>query len=299
MTAPSGVTGPDLATCPLVAVPTSASIDQLALAWYPEARWIRAPVTAEVAASRTAPLRGARFRGMVVVADPEPGELELEPGVVLVGPVRLAQDRSLALGLNPDRVDVFALRVGGADATHREKRAATAARWMVAAARHSRGVVVDAGAVAARVLTPGRVDRRLFSAHALDPVHALALVRTVLVQAVLATVGPEPTGPRNFEIVTRTPYDGSVVVRCERADRLPPALRTVPWRDSGPFGYTVQWIAEDGDDRSERPSQIHQIARQRMAPVVIQIVAVLRHAIAGTVVDDDGFICSDVPGRSV
>ena len=305
MTAHLGVTGLDQTAGLLVAVPSSASIETLALAWYPQARWTREPVTAEAAAARAVPVHGARFRGMTMAAEPEPGELELEPGVVLVGPRVLPPERRQVLGLTAPHVDVFGLRVDAGLGPSRAERVTTAHRWMVAAARHARGVVVEEGTVTPPTqLGPlvgddrRTVDRHLFSAHALDPSHALALVRTVLVQAVLETVGPEPTGPRNFEIVTHTPYDGSVVVRCERVDRLPPALRTVPWRESGPFGYSVRWLSGDAYERSEKPSPMHQIARQRMAPVVITLVSVLRDAIEGTVLDDDGFICADPPQRS-
>ncbi|WP_093181069.1 hypothetical protein [Sanguibacter gelidistatuariae] len=300
MTTAFGVTGPDPVAGPVFAVPASAPIETLARAWYPAARWLREPVTAEAVAARTVPLRGARFRGMSTVAEPEPGELELEDGVVLTGPSPLPPDRYQGLGLTAQRVDVFGVRIDGADAASRAEREVRVLRWMVAAARHARGAVVVEGADTAIPLDPRRsVNRHLFSALTLDPGHALALVRTVLVQATLETVGPDPSAPQNFEIVTHTPYDGSVVVRCERAGSLPPALRTIPWRESGPFGYSVRWLSGDAhQERSESPSHMYQIARHRMAPVVVDVVSVLRDAVAGTVLDDDGFICTDPPVRS-
>lgn len=288
----------------LLAVPASASVQALALAWYPQARWIREPVTAEAASALLAPPRGARFRGMSTEGVAQPGELELEPGIVLTGPHPLDPDRCQALGLTAQRVDGFDVRVeggvgpdglGSPDPADREGRVR---RWMIAAARHARGAVLEEGAAVPLVLDQRRsVNRQLYSAHALLPEVALALVRTVLVQATLETMGSEPAGPRDFEIVTHTPYDGSVVVRCERAEQLPPALRTVPWRESGPFRYTVRWLSGDAypSDAADA-SHLHQIARRRMAPVVVAVVSVMRASIAGTVLDDDGFICLDPSG---
>lgn len=302
MTAAPGVHQSGRAVGPLLAVPASASVEALALAWYPQARWIREPITAEDATARLAAPRGARFRGMSAVGTAEPGDLELEPGIVLTGPHPLDPDRCHALGLTVQRVDGFGVRVEGDDSTspagagtEPPERVDRLRRWMVAAARHARGAVLDDGATAPSALDHRRsVNRHLFSAHALSPEVALALVRTVLVQAALESVSAEAAGTRNFEIVTHTPYDGSIVVRCDRADALPPALRTVPWRDSGPFRYTVRWLSGDAypTDATD-PSHLHHIARRRMAPVVVSVVSVMRAAIAGTVLDDDGFICLD------
>ena len=287
----------------LLAVPASASVQALALAWYPQAHWIREPVTSEAASALLSPLRGARFRGMAAEGVAQPGELELEPGIVLTGPHSLDLDRCQALGLTAQRVDGFEVRVegdAGPDGRGRPDpadRVARVRRWMVAAARHARGAVLEEGATAPLVLDQRRsVNRHLYSAHALPPEVALALVRTVLVQAALETVGSERSGPQDFEIVTHTPYDGSVVLRCQRAARLPPALRTVPWRDCGPFRYAVRWLSGDAypADAADA-SHLHQIALRRMAPVVVAVVSVLRTSIAGTVLDDDGFICLDPP----
>ena len=288
MTAP-GVTRSGRAASHLLALPASVSVQALALAWYPQARWTREPVTAEAATANLTPPRGARFRGMSAVADAEPGELELEPGIVLTGPLPLDAEQCQTLGLTTARVNSFQVRAedGPGDRTARLRR------WLTAAARHARGAVLEEG-------TPLTLDHRrsvnrhLYSPHALPPEVALALVRTVLVQATLETVGAPPTGPQDFEIVTHTPYDGSVVVRCERAAQLPPALRTVPWRDSGPFCYAVRWLTGDAYPAvDEGTSNLHHIARRRMAPVVVGVVEVMRASIAGTVLDDDGFICVD------
>ncbi|WP_157607141.1 hypothetical protein [Sanguibacter suarezii] len=294
MTAPSGVTRSGSVASHLLAVPASASVQALALAWYPQARWTREPVTAAAATAGLSQPRGARFRGMSAVADAQPGELELEPGVVLTGPHPLEAERCHALGLTAAKVDGYEVRVDG-DPVDRGVRLR---RWLVAAARHARGAVLEEGSVAPLTLDHRRsVNRHLYSAHALSPEVALALVRTVLVQATLETVGSAAPGPQDYEIVTHTPYDGSVVVRCEHADRLPPALGTVPWRDSGPFRYTVRWLSGDAYPAdSEDASNLHHIARRRMAPVVVAVVAVMRTSIAGTVLDDDGFICQD-PGQ--
>lgn len=291
MTAPSGVTRSGRVTSHLLAVPASASVQALALAWYPQARWTLEPVSAAAATAGLNQPRGARFRGMSAVADAQPGELELEPGVVLTGPRPLDAERCHALGLTAAKVDGYEVVVDGDPAD----RGVRLRRWLVAAARHARGAVLEEGMTTPLALDHRRsVNRHLYSAHALSPEVALALVRTVLVQATLETVGSGTTGPQDYEIVTHTPYDGSVVVRSEHADRLPPALGTVPWRDCGPFRYTVRWLSGDAYPAdSEDASNLHHIARRRMAPVVVAVVAVMRTAIAGTVLDDDGFICRD------
>lgn len=292
MTAAPGVSRAAREAGRLVALPASASVLSLALAWYPQARWVREPVTAESAATHLAPPRGARFRGLSAVSMAEPGELELEPGILLTGPRLLDAEERQSLGLTVQRVEGFELHVESLAPPERVDRAH---RWMVAAARHARGAVLPAGAAAPLPLDQRRsVNRHLFSAHALTPEVALALVRTVLVQAVLESVGPESNGSRGFEIVTHTPYDGSVVVRCDRAEQLPPALRTVPWRDSGPFRYTVRWLSGDAYPSGAVDARhVHQIARRRMAPVVLAVVSVVLTVIDGTVLDDDGFICVD------
>lgn len=298
MTAESGVTSPDVLTGAVLALPAGASLDGLARAWYPEAAWTRAPVSAETASARSAPLRGARFRGMTASAEAEPGELELEPGLTLSGPHPLSPGEVADLGLTLQRASAYVVASHGAD----QLQAARLQRWLVAAARTSRGAVRVRGG-APLVPDPTRsVDRQLFSAHALAPGHALALVRTVLVQATLqgAPAGP-PAGStpvQSYAIVTRTPYDGTVTLTCTRAERLPYALRTLDWRESGPFSYAVTWEPEgEAEDTSEHPSQLLMIARNRMAPVVAAVVSVLHEAIAGTVLDSDGFICTDVVRR--
>ena len=292
MTGP-GVTRSGRAASYLLALPANVSVRDLALAWYPQARWTRDPVSAAAATASLKPPRGARFRGVSAVADAEPGELELEPGSVLTGPLPMDAGQRQALGLTAARVDAFEVRVDDSLVD----RAARLRRWLTAAARHARGAVLEEGAPLP--LDHRRsVNRHLYSAHALPPEVALALVRTVLAQAVLETVSSPPTGPQDFEIVTHTPYDGSVVVRCERPAQLPPALRTLPWRDSGPFRYAVRWLTGDTYPAlTGGTTNLHHIARRRMAPVVIEVVAVVRASIAGTVLDDDGFICLD-PARS-
>ena len=299
MTAAPGVTSLDRDAGHLIALPASASIQSLALAWYPQARWVREPVAAGAAGAGLTPPRGARFRGLSVVSAAEPGVLELEPGVVLSGPTALTAERCQALGLTVQRVDGYDLSVEGADPAERAERTDRARRWMAAAARHARGAVLAEGSTVPLPLDLRRsVNRHLFSAHALAPEIALALVRTVLVQAALESAAALADGAQDFEIVTHTPYDGSVVVRCERPDQLPPALRTVPWRDSGPFRYAVRWLSGDAYPADALDAHhVSQIARRRMAPVVVAVVAVLQSAIAGTVLDDDGFICADPPAK--
>lgn len=302
----------------VLAVPAHVDVMALARAWFPGAAWEVEPVSHDVAASRVLPLRGARFRGMSAQPEAVPGVLRLTPGQVLTGPHPLTAEDTVTYALPPRHVAAYVLRdsrvedpvgpAGGPVALAvdpSDPRGGPAGTgpgpedrdrvraWLVAAARRAHGAVLDHGTGPALVPDAGRsVDRTLFSAHPLAPHHALAIVRTVLVQAVLtaAPVASEGAAP-GWTIATQTPYDGTVEVVLARVAVLPPALQLLPWRDSGPYAYSVRWVSGSPEDRgSERPSSLHLVARGRIAPLVARVAVALEQAVEGTLLDEDGFV---------
>lgn len=278
----------------LLALPAHVDVMTLVRAWFPDAGWLVEPVSLDTAASRVVPQRGARFRGMAAQPEATPGTLLLAPGLVLTGPHVLTAEDTVTYALPPRQVDGYVVRVTDEGAAgQRDRDAARVLGWLVAAARRAHGAVLESGRTQAVVPDAGRsVDRTLYSAHPLPPQHALALVRTVLVQAVLtAQSAPTDGSPATWTIATETPYDGTVEIGLTRTDALPPALLQLPWRDSGPFAYAVRWRSGSPDDEvSEHPSSLHVIARSRIAPVVEKVAAVFEHAVAGTLLDDAGFV---------
>lgn len=277
----------------LLALPAHVDVLGLARAWFPDAEWIVEPVSLDTATSRVVPQRGARFRGMAAQPEATPGTLVLTPGHVLSGPHTLTAEDTVTYVLPPRQVDAYVVHATGEVAGDLpDPDAARVLAWLVAAARHARGAVLESGRTQAVVPDAGQsVDRTLFSAHPLPPQHALALVRTVLVQAVVtAQSAPTDGSPVAWTISTQTPYDGTVEVEMVRTDSLPPALLQLPWRDSGPFAYAVRWSSGNPDEEaSEHPSSLHVVARSRIAPVVEKVAAVFEHAVAGTLLDDGGF----------
>jgi len=293
--------GPDGRTgARVLAVPAHVDVMTLARAWFPDAAWEVEPVSHDTAASRILPLRGARFRGMSAQPEAVPGVLRLTPGQVLTGPHPLTAEDTVTYALPPRHVDAFVLREphdehpgSPADGRPSPQDRDRVRAWLVAAARRAHGAVVDRGAGPAVVPDAARsVDRTLFSAHPLAPHHALAIVRTVMVQAVVTAspVAPEGAAP-GWTIATETPYDGTVEVVLSRVAALPPALQQLPWRDSGPYAYSVRWVSGSPDDQgSEHPSSLHLVARGRIAPLVARVAAALEQAVEGTLLDEDGFV---------
>ncbi|PFG35015.1 hypothetical protein [Sanguibacter antarcticus] len=296
----------------VLAVSSDVDVLALARAWFADARWVREPVDGDLAA-RPQPRGGARMRGMVhVPAEAIPGEMLLAPRVTLRGPYPLTAAQTQALDLPSRRSSAYAIHVEG-----RARRAAPTgdvdphddlvrafpggrpvgdellvARWLVAAARHARGaVLVDGGGTPVVPDPRTAVDLSLFSPNALEAERALALARTILVQAQLVTSTATLDGPQEYSLRAETPYDGTVTVRFHRTQMLPLVLNTVPWRDSGPFAYRVGWgPGTEGDLGLEQSSQLYSIARTRMAPVVNRLTLALQTAIGGIVVDADGFM---------
>lgn len=277
----------------LLALPAHVDVMTLVRAWFPDAEWVVEPVSLDTAAARVVPQRGARFRGMAAQPEATPGTLLLTPGYVLTGPHTLTAEDTVTYVLPPRQVDGFVVQATGEPAGDpHDLDAARVLAWLVAAARHAHGAVLESGRAQAVVPDVGRsVDRTLYSAHPLPPQHALALVRTVLVQAVVtAQTAPTDGSPVVWTISTETPYDGTVEVGLTRPDALPPALLQLPWRDSGPFAYAVRWRSgSPDDDSSEHPSSLHLVARSRIAPVVEKVATVFERAVAGTLLDDAGF----------
>ena len=307
----TAVVPPQHASDHLLALPAAVDVAVLARAWFADARWVREPVDEPAAASR--PQTGARFRGMTQEAPAaRPGEMFLAPAVTLRGPFPLTAAQTQALDLPTRRSCAYAVRVEGAgprvaptaDVDPHDELARAfprgtpsgdellVARWLVAAARHARGaVLVDGGGVPVVPDPQSAVDLSLFSAYALPPEKTLALVRTVLVQARLAASTAALDGPQEYWLRAETPYDGAITVGFHRTDSMPLVLGTVPWRDSGPFAYHVRWDPGTEDEYGlEHPSQLHSIARTRMAPVVGRVTQTLQTAIAGIVVDEGGFM---------
>jgi len=277
----------------LLALPAHVDVMTLARAWFPDADWLVEPVSLDTATSRDVPLRGARFRGMAAQPEATPGTLRLAPGHVLTGPHPLTAEDTVTYVLPPRHVEGYVVRpTGDGTPEEQEREAARVLAWVAAAARHAHGAVLESGRTQAVVPDAGQsVDRTLYSAHPLPPQHALALVRTVLVQAVVtAQSAPTDGGPVAWTITTQTPYDGTVEVGLSRTDALPPVLLQLPWRDSGPFAYAVRWRSGSPEDEaSDHPSSLHVVARSRIAPVVEKVAAVFERAVAGTVLDDAGF----------
>lgn len=307
--------GPDGRTgARVLAVPAHVDVMTLARAWFPDAAWEVEPVSHATAASRILPLRGARFRGMSAQPEAVPGVLRLTPGQVLTGPHPLTAEDTVTYALPPRHVDAFVLRdthhehpgdpvehAGGpvdpprgpvgTDPSAQDRDRVRA--WLVAAARRAHGAVLDHGAGPAVVPDAARsVDRTLFSAHPLAPHHALAIVRTVMVQAVVTAAPVAAEGAaQGWTIATETPYDGTVEVVLARVAALPPALQLLPWRDSGPYAYSVRWVSGSPEDQgSEHPSSLHLVARGRIAPLVARVAAALEQAVEGTLLDEDGFV---------
>lgn len=308
----TAVLPPQHASDHLLALPAAVDVEALARAWFPDARWVVAPV-AEPTRATARPQAGARFRGMAQeVPSALPGEMSLGPGVTLRGPYPLTPAQTQAFDLPTRRSCAYAVQVEGAagrdapaqDVDHHDELTRAfpgglpvgdelvVVQWLVAAARHARGAVLLDGAGVPVVPDPrSAVNLSLYSAYGLSPGNALALVRTVLVQARLAGSTTALDGPQEFWLRAETPYDGAVSVAFHRTESMPLVLSTVPWRDSGPFAYHVRWDPVPDDDYGvQQTSQLHSIARTRMGPVVARVAQTLQTAVAGIVVDEGGFM---------
>lgn len=292
MTAAPAQLSSDLAGSPVLGLPRDTDVLALAGAWFPHARWERPPVTAAQVRSLARPAAGARFRGVTTEEVAEPGVLWLSPGVVLRGPYPLDVPASAAgAGCQvPRTLDGYGVAVDAPDAPavlHPDG-------WVVAAARHSGGVVVDVDRSRTWTFDPrAAVDLTLWSAVALPLDVLVRLVRPRLpgarVSVTPAAVPGSVIAP--YELLARFDYDGDVRLGFSRPAQVATVLERVSWRDHGPFAYAVRWAPPEPDELLvAQPSTPHVIARGRIAPLVAHAVAALMPAVGGAVVDDGGFL---------
>ncbi|WP_157446511.1 hypothetical protein [Cellulosimicrobium sp. TH-20] len=302
-------------------------VDALARAWFAGAAWTTPPGGGGAAR----PMAGARFRGVVPDGVVAPGELRLAEGARVVGPFALTPPQTQALGLAGGGAEAFALHVDHPDA-RLAPRARTGAwadtstgtstgsvtddrdglvrafpaglpqglelrvlGWAVAAARRVGGAVVADGRT---VLTPdpaSGVDLTLYSAHVLGPDDALGVLRTTVPGAGVVVVRPGADGLAEYVLSGETPYDGAVRLEARRVARVPLALDGLDWREHGPHAYRLTWVPTEPDELAvERPSGLHVIARSRARVLLARLAAMLQGRLAGTLVDDGGFVVRDL-----
>lgn len=252
--------GRDDLTC--VVVPPSTDILGLARSWFPEARWVTAPRSADDLAALGRPLTGARFRGAGVTPTTVTGELELGSGTTLVGPTPLGEPDAARFAL-PHAWQVHALHAPTPQTLG----------WLHAVARHTGGAVLADGAIT----RPGMgacVNLRVSSARTLSAEESLRLVRRVTPRAVL--VG---SGDAGYLLEVPSSYDGSVLVD----------VRTVP----GGVEHRFRWVSPTGeadDGEHHGATSLDAIARERLVPVVARIALRLLESVAGEATDADGLI---------
>ncbi len=271
----------------MLAAPARTDIHALARAWFPAAAWDgRPPGAPDPAPADTRPV-GARFRGLVEQrsAPAEPAAIRLDEHTRLVGPVPLTDDDALRAGVPRGGLEWYALE---------GEASVQARRWLVAAARHTGGLVVPADR--SRVMAPdpeADIDLTLWSPIPLTLDEVLPLARPAMSGARVSAAGDRSpaAGPRPFEVVAEFEYDGSVALRVGRSNEPPAVLATLEWRDFGPWAYRVEWRPLDPAERDvEHPSRLHVIARQRVAPTIARVAGALWRAAGGTVVSGGGFV---------
>ncbi|MBD8078653.1 hypothetical protein [Cellulosimicrobium arenosum] len=287
------------------------SVETLARAWFPSATWLTPPGGGGAAR----PMVGARFRGLVPADEVRPGELVLADGIRLVGPFSLTAPQTQALDLPAGTAEAFALRLDdvsprGAPPGRTDDRDGLARAfrdglpqgvelhalgWALAAARRGRGAVVTGTGA---VLTPepaAGVDLTLYSAHPLSPEDALRVLGTMVPSSRVQSVEPRDSGPPDAVLAGATAYDGGVQLSIRRVAEVPVALGALDWRDYGPFAYGLTWQPLDPDELdAERPTGLHVIARARVRVLVARLAAMLQGRIAGTLVDDGGFVVHEL-----
>ncbi|QCB94881.1 hypothetical protein [Cellulomonas shaoxiangyii] len=287
MTPPAPVP-PALDGLHVLALPAGSDVLALARAWFPEAGWERVPTAGQPAVRPT----GARFRGITVEPVATAGALVLAEGVTVTGPHPSDAAAARAMGLPAKDADLYGLPVvtpAGAAVT-----ADLVAGWATAAARRTGGGIVPADRRYAVVPDPASaLDLTLWSPVTIAAQDAVPLVRPALSGSRL---GPTETpqqgsGAEGFSLTATYEYDGAVIVRLTRSREVPVVLSTLDWREHGPWGYHVTWRPPDPRELElEHPSQLHVVARQRVAPAVARVTATLWRAAGGTVVDAGGFV---------
>ena len=279
----------------VLVVPRGTDVVVLATAWFPDASWLREPVSADEAA-KARPMTGARFRGISsVVAEAAPGLLRLNGAASLEGPTSMGRAQAQSAGLAVPEVDLYAL-------VPADPRASLdlVYGWMAAAARRAAGSIIPADrALPVVVPDPGAaLDLTLWSPMPLSAQDALPLVRPAMTGARVGPTDvphPQPSAgtsaPPTFSVTATFEYDGAITVRTGRSTEVPVALSRLDWREFGPWSYHITWNPPEPEElRSEHPSQLHLIARSRVEPSVARIAAALWRAVGGTVVDSGGFI---------
>lgn len=298
----------------LLVVPreASASLPDLAAAWFADVGWLREPTPA----SRPRRMAGARFRGVqAATQDARPGRLRVgdEHGADGPFPVPAEQVAHLgltgpahvwALGRADGMVDVRAGRPAAYDDRDGIARAFASAlpvgeellvvRWAVAVARRFGGAVLADGRQALRPDPSGAVDLTLFSAHPVSARDMLALLRSLVATAQVEAEETAPDGGARYRLVGATPYDGALVVQSQRVEQVPRALAALGWREHGPFAHQLAWRPHDPYElQAEQPSGVHVIARARMRAMVARMALLLLHSRApGVLLDDGGFVVS-------
>lgn len=279
---------PALVGSHVLALPAGADVLGLLRAWFPAARWEREPAAAPAVARPT----GARFRGIAVEPVATAGVLAVAEGVTVAGPHPCDAAAARAAGLPARDLDLYGLPVTtppgaavGADLL---------AGWATAAARRTGGSILPAdGRHAVVPDSASALDLTLWSAVPVAAQDAVPLVRPALSGSRL---GPTETPQQGaaatgFSLTATYEYDGAVVVRLARSAEVPVVLSTLDWREHGPWGYHVTWRPPDPLELEvEHPSQLHVVARQRVAPAVARVTATLWRAAGGTVVDAGGFV---------
>ena len=90
-------------------------------------------------------------------------------------------------------------------------------------------------------------------------------------------------------------YAGEVGRGGRRVGRVPLALDGLDWRGHGPHAYRLTWVPTEPDELAvERPSGLHVIARSRARVLLARLAAMLQGRLAGTLVDDGGFVVRDL-----
>ncbi len=287
MTPPAPVP-PALDGLHVLALPAGTDVLGLVRAWFPAARWEREPAQASAAARPT----GARFRGIAVEAVATAGVLAVAEGVTIAGPHPCDAAAARAAGLPARDLELYGLPVATPAGT--AVGADVVAGWATAAARRTGGGILPADGRHAVVPDPASaLDLTLWSPVPLAAQDAVPLVRPALSGSRLGpTETPQPAGgSAGFSLTATYEYDGAVVVRLTRSHEVPVVLSTLDWRAHGPWGYHVTWRPPDPLELEvEHPSQLHVVARQRVAPGVARVTAALWRAAGGTVVDAGGFV---------
>jgi hypothetical protein len=298
----------------LLVVPegASASVPELAGAWFADVAWLREPARA----STPRKMAGARFRGMQEAAPEEsgPGRLRVGDEHCADGPFAVSAEQVAHLGITGPaqvwplgRADGMVDVRGGRPSTYDDRdgiaRAFASAlpegqelrvvQWAVAVARKLGGAVLADGRHLLRPDPSGAVDLALYSAHPFPAGDLLAMVRSFVATAHVESEETTPAGGTSYRLVGATPYDGAIVVQSERVERVPRALVALEWREYGPFAYHLGWRPHDPYElHVEEPSGVHVIARARMRAMLARLALLLQSRAQGVFVDDGAFVAT-------